>query len=220
MSDSATNSPGLREQRKNRTRRDLCHRARQLTIERGLSGFTIEELCADVGVSRRTFFNYYAGKEAAVVGHDADAVDEDALAAFTRGDDGAPTLLDGLAELAITTMTRWDDEHDAVDPHALIEREPHLLTHMIGAGRQLEQRIVTAIETREGLAAGDPLARTAAVVIGSLVNAAGHRVFAEDDGGREEFAEILRASVAATRAAGTPNPATSARPIGTTESPS
>ena len=31
-----------------RTRRDLCHRARQLTVERGLSGFTIEELCADV----------------------------------------------------------------------------------------------------------------------------------------------------------------------------
>ena len=189
-----------------RTRRDLCHRARQLTIERGLSGFTIEELCADVGVSRRTFFNYFPGKEDAVVGHDADSVDETALAAFIRGDDDAPTLLDALAELAIATVAAWDDEHDAIDPHSLIEREPHLLPHMIGAGRQLEQRIIAAIEEREQLPTGDPLARTAAVVIGSLVGNAGHRFFSNPATTREDFASILRDSVAATRAACLPNP--------------
>ncbi len=206
-----------------RTRRDLCHRARQLTVERGLSGFTVDELCADVGVSRRTFFNYFSGKEAAVVGHDADSIDEAALAAFISGDDGAPTLLDALAELAITTIAGWDDDHDAIDPHALVEREPHLLPHMIGAGRQLEQRIVAAIEEREGLAPGDPLARTAAVVIGSLVGNAGQRFFSNPDTGREDFASILRDSVAATRAACTPGTAVApAHPTTTrtTESPS
>lgn len=189
-----------------RTRRDLCHRARQLTIERGLSGFTIEELCADVGVSRRTFFNYFAGKEAAVVGHDADGIDEEALARFTRGDDDAPTLLDALADLAIATLAAWDEEHEAIDPHALVEREPHLLPHMIGAGRQLEARLIAAIEEREHLEAGDPVARTAAVVIGSLVGNAGHRFFADPSTGRDDFAAILRESVAATRASCTPNP--------------
>ncbi|MGI9824175.1 TetR/AcrR family transcriptional regulator [Agromyces sp. Marseille-Q5079] len=206
MTESAKTQPGLREQRMSRTRRDLCHRARQLTVERGLSGFTIEELCADVGVSRRTFFNYFPSKEDAVVGHDADGIDEAALAAFTRGDDDAPTLLDALAELAIATVAAWDDEHDAIDPHALIEREPHLLPHMIGAGRQLEQRIIAAIEEREHLPAGDPVARTAAVVIGSLVGNAGQRFFSNPATGREDFASILRDSVAATRAACTPNP--------------
>lgn len=188
-----------------RTRRDLCHRARQLTIERGLSGFTIDELCADVGVSRRTFFNYFAGKEAAVVGHDADSIDEEALAAFTRGDDDAPTLLDALAELAIAALAAWDEEHTAIDPHALVEREPHLLSHMIGAGRQLETRIIAAIEAREGLEPGDPIARTAAAVIGALVGNAGHRFFADPASGRDDFAAILRESVTATRAACTPN---------------
>ena len=189
-----------------RTRRDLCHRARQLTIERGLSGFTIEELCADVGVSRRTFFNYFPSKEDAVVGHDADGVDEAALAAFIRGDDDAPTLLDALAELAIATLASWDDDHDAIDPHALVEREPHLLPHMIGAGRQLELRIIAAIEEREHLSAGDPMARTAAVVIGALVGNAGHRFFSNPATTREDFAFILRESVAAIRAASAPNP--------------
>ncbi|MET4156786.1 TetR/AcrR family transcriptional regulator [Agromyces sp. PvR057] len=218
MTESANTPPGLREQRMTRTRRDLSHRARQLTVERGLSGFTVEELCADVGVSRRTFFNYFAGKEAAVVGHDADGIDEAALAAFIRGDDGAPTLLDALAELAIATVAAWDDEHDAIDPHTLVEREPHLLPHMIGAGRQLEQRIIAAIEEREGLASGDPLARTAAVVIGSLVGNAGQQFFSNPATGREDFASILRDSVAATRAACTPAP--NHDPTRTTESPS
>ncbi|GAA1965132.1 TetR/AcrR family transcriptional regulator [Agromyces allii] len=207
MNESAKSKPGLREQRMSRTRRDLCRRARQLTIERGLSGFTVEELCADVGVSRRTFFNYFPGKEDAVVGHDADSVDETALAAFARGDDGAPTLLDALAELAIATVAAWDDEHDPIDPHALVEREPHLLPHMIGAGQLLEQRIIAAIEQREHLEPGDPLARTAASVIGALVGRVGHQYFADADSEPHDFATMLRASVAATRAISTPTSA-------------
>ncbi|SFR69647.1 transcriptional regulator, TetR family [Agromyces sp. CF514] len=204
MSESAKSTPGLREQRMRRTRRELCHRARQLTVERGLAGFTIDELCTDVGVSRRTFFNYFEGKEAAVVGHDADGLDEEALAAFVRGDDEAPTLLDALAELAITTVSAWEEGHEAIDPHALVEREPRLLPHLIGAGRQLEARLVAAIEEREGLRAGDPRARTAAVVIGALVGSAGHRFFDDPESRREDFAALLRESVTATRAACAP----------------
>ncbi|ANJ25828.1 TetR/AcrR family transcriptional regulator [Agromyces aureus] len=204
MTESASSTPGLREQRMRRTRLALCHRARQLTIERGLSGFTVDELCTDVGVSRRTFFNYFPTKEDAVIGHDADGIDEAALAAFTRGDDDAPTLLDALAELAIATVSAWDDEFDAIDPHAIIDREPQLLPRMIGAGQQLEQRVVAAIEAREHLEPGDPLARTAAAVIGALVGRVGHQYFADADTSPVDFATMLRNSVAETRAACAP----------------
>lgn len=81
MSESA--SPiGLREQRKEETRRSLTSLARRLTAERGLNGFTLEELCAEVGVSRRTFFNYFPAKEAAIVGHTDDFLDEVAVQRF------------------------------------------------------------------------------------------------------------------------------------------
>ena len=58
----------LREQRRRETTRALTDAARRLTTERGFAGFTVEELCTEVGVSRRTFFNYFESKENAVFG--------------------------------------------------------------------------------------------------------------------------------------------------------
>src|SRR6478752_8147078 len=58
----------LRERRATATSVGLRTEARRLTAERGFAGFTIEELCSEVGVSRRTFFNYFESKENAVFG--------------------------------------------------------------------------------------------------------------------------------------------------------
>lgn len=63
--------------------------SRRLTAERGLNGFTIEELCDEVGVSRRTFFNYFPSKEEAVIGvaeeEDRRRFAEEFLARGSRG---------------------------------------------------------------------------------------------------------------------------------------
>jgi len=53
---------GLRESKKLSTRTALVDCALRLTEERGYDGFTISELVELVGVSRRTFSNYFAGK--------------------------------------------------------------------------------------------------------------------------------------------------------------
>ena len=53
---------GLRERKKDATRRALAERAFDLAGQRGFDGFTIAELVADVDVSRRTFSNYFASK--------------------------------------------------------------------------------------------------------------------------------------------------------------
>jgi AcrR family transcriptional regulator len=53
---------GLREQKKLGTRAALTDRALQLADERGYDGFTIADLVDLVGVSRRTFSNYFPGK--------------------------------------------------------------------------------------------------------------------------------------------------------------
>ena len=53
---------GLRASKKLNTRAALAQAALDLTGERGYDGFTIADLVERVGVSRRTFSNYFAGK--------------------------------------------------------------------------------------------------------------------------------------------------------------
>lgn len=55
----------LRERKKLATRQAIHAVALELISSRGVEGVTVDEICAQVGVSARTFFNYYPSKLAA-----------------------------------------------------------------------------------------------------------------------------------------------------------
>lgn len=69
-------------------RQRMLHRitltAQRLTDDRGLDGFTMDDLAEAVDVSRRTLFNYYPSKVDAVLGPDPD-LDDEVFAIFVAG---------------------------------------------------------------------------------------------------------------------------------------
>lgn len=140
-----------------KTRLSITRHARELTAEHGFAGFTVEELCARVGVSRRTFFNYFATKLDAVFGHAEDGIPADAIERFMNarpaGTVGiSPTLLTDLVSLALEQL-RLDDEEirGAQGFFAILHREPELLERMMKLGPERQAEFTALVAKREGV---------------------------------------------------------------------
>ena len=64
MSQNA--EPGLRERKRVETRRRIAEAAVRLVSEHGISATTVDEIAAEAGVGRATFFRYFESKELAI----------------------------------------------------------------------------------------------------------------------------------------------------------
>ncbi|WP_417217038.1 TetR/AcrR family transcriptional regulator [Arthrobacter sp.] len=201
MNESATGDLGSRERRRRETYAALTTHARTLTADRGLNGFTIEELCEEVGVSRRTFFNYFATKEDAVLGaKSADPIEPFAAgflasgpAAAVDGSGSVPpvALKDALLELFIEAFATLDipraDVHDFM---RAMHAEPALMRRMADSARHRQRALAELICQREGLEADDPYGELVALLVSHLGMASfqqfiGHDGFCSADPGPE-----------------------------------
>ncbi|CAN7159351.1 TetR/AcrR family transcriptional regulator [Knoellia sp. LjRoot47] len=186
--------------RREQTSRVITRCAQDLAVEHGFDGFTLEDLAERAGVSRRTLFNYFPGKEAAVLGGPA-ALDPDVLEAFVAGGPAATTaagadtpagdtiasptgnrLLEDLATLVVSTYTREDpDRTDWHRVHALFERNPRLIAAAKDRFEALVGEVRAATEAREHLPAGHPRARVAVAVIAGIFHDSLGRFLADED---------------------------------------
>jgi AcrR family transcriptional regulator len=117
---------GLREAKRAATAHALAQAAFELARERGVDGFTIDEVATRAGYSRRTFANHYASKDEAIVAVAAEQVRQ---ALDTTPNDDLP-LVDWLHAVArrqlasgLLTILRelriLAADHPSLRPHLL-----------------------------------------------------------------------------------------------------
>ncbi|WP_225753424.1 TetR family transcriptional regulator [Actinotalea sp. Marseille-Q4924] len=153
--DVDTEREGLRERKKRLTRHALRMAALTLVAERGLDAVTAEDVAAAADVSPRTFFNYFASKEEALVGNDP------ALVAFLREDlvarppDEEPLEALRAVFLDYADGFRFDREMWSLRL-LVIDRNPSLLPALMGATAELERVLAEAVAERVGSPPADP----------------------------------------------------------------
>ncbi|WIE54600.1 MULTISPECIES: TetR/AcrR family transcriptional regulator [unclassified Curtobacterium] len=176
-------------------RRRMIATARRRTIADGLNGFTIEQLCEEVGVSRRTFFNHFASKEDVVLGIEL-GVEDDLLATFAAGAAVDPDLAPFEAAVALAIehlhVVGLDRGEEAL-MRDVLEREPSLVARFVTATDRQMNLVGDAMRSRFGWTdPADDRGRLVAEIIGALLKATAWRFFADDDG--PPFEDILRAN--------------------------
>lgn len=182
-----------REQRKRETARALTTHARSLTRAKGFTGFTVEELCTEVGVSRRTFFNYFESKENAVLGFTGDdprvlALDE----AFASAEGTEHDLLGAFAELMTARWELFDPAQDASALFEVLEHEPRLIKSVFSQLDTAAKHDARLIEQRAGWPEGDLRAAVIVHSVGTLVRLAAEAVFAHSpESFREQMTHLL-----------------------------
>lgn len=147
-------SPGLRERKKVETRQALRLAAIALSRPSGPDAVSVEAICERAGVAKRTFFNYFAAKEDAVLGWSEDDRGhlEEAVAGRPAGEAALEALQAALATLVdeATASAVWHAQLE------LLRLHPELRGRLVGPARQLEETLAAGLARRTGRPRADP----------------------------------------------------------------
>jgi AcrR family transcriptional regulator len=156
----ATSSPApmrRRDQQKEQTRLDLALAAFELARAEGLANVRVPQIAAAVGVSTRTFNNYFPSKEAAIVFPATlrGARMASDLAARPAGQPLADALVDVVAGLYGPRGQEGLPDSWIDGFRAMVAAEPSLHGEYLKAQAAGEQELAVAIARRTGAADGD-----------------------------------------------------------------
>lgn len=161
---NASEGRGLRERKKIATREAISAAALRLALEQGPENVRVDDIADAAGVSPRTYNNYFANREQAIV---AAVAAERALriGAALRARPADEPLAEAV--LAAVLEQYGADGEPAGDALVLITSTPRLRAEFVDAITAIEQPLAAAIAARTGT--GDEFA---AIVLAAAVSAA------------------------------------------------
>ncbi|MFC7549983.1 TetR/AcrR family transcriptional regulator [Plantactinospora sp. GCM10030261] len=159
-----TPPPGLRERKKQATREALRQAALRLAVERGPDQVRVEDIAEAAGVSPRTYNNYFASREQAIVS--AVTADREArIAAAVAAWPAEVRLADAVTEAVVEQYTNTGEgEHETL---LLITTRTTLRDAFLDSTAAIEPPLTKVIAER----LGDAGAHTARVLAASVTAA-------------------------------------------------
>lgn len=178
----STEPEGLRARKKRARLEALVDATHRLAAERGLDAVTVEDICAEVGVSVRTFFNYFESKNDAVLGLAHWRMDPAAAEAFAAGGPSGDLLTDMQTLLASALDHPPLGKERMERAFAVVRSHPDLLMRAYTHVQGLHDEIEALVRRRLGGAADEAVV----LLVGALLLVLSHATFLRwDTAGRE-----------------------------------
>jgi AcrR family transcriptional regulator len=138
---------GLRERKKDATRKALREAALRLALERGPDSVRVEDIADAAGVSPRTYNNYFSSREQAIVAA-ITAEREARVAAAVAARPASVRLADAVVEAVVEQYTGpGENDRDAL---LLITTRPGLLDAFLRTAAEIEHPLAAVIADRTG----------------------------------------------------------------------
>ncbi len=180
----------------------------RLALEHGIDNVTVDDMAAAAEVSTRTFFNYFASKEDALVGTGPPQPTPEAREVFTGGGPTGDLFEDLKSYLASVTDGDHDDLRDIMTKvrlrERLVEQEPQLVPRVMANFVSMEQTMSGDMAARLGEEPGSIGPQLLSALAAMLTRFSVRRIETVDGDTRVDLRRLLDESVDALRDTLTP----------------
>lgn len=168
-----------RECKKSHRQTTIRQRACELVIAHGYDGFTMNDLAAAVGVSRRTLFNAFPDKASAVLGAKADILARLEAHPFVRGGPTGHLADDLVSLLEVALSSLGSDDRVGHTQRLFVQAvavDLKVLQLATARGNELTDVTMGLLCQRTGWTPTDLRTRTLVAYLSSLVNLTLHEL--------------------------------------------